>query len=68
MLIHTHFFKYFKEKLNYPHLEFEIVKKNTSTIEQYNLLYHKNKLIETLIERLNLKISSYEIKEKKKLL
>ncbi|WP_341652966.1 AAA family ATPase [Blattabacterium cuenoti] len=68
LLIQTHFFKYFKEKFNYPHLEFEIVKKNSSTIEQYNLLYHKNKLIETLIERLNLKISSYEIQGKKKLL
>ncbi|BAR91810.1 AAA family ATPase [Blattabacterium cuenoti] len=68
LLIQTHFFKYFKEKFNYPHLEFEIVKKNSSTIEQYNLLYHKNKLIETLIERLNLKISSYEIQGKKKFL
>ncbi len=68
LLIQTHFFKYFKEKFNYPHLEFEIVKKNSSRIEQYNLLYHKNKLIETLIERLNLKISSYEIQGKKKLL
>ncbi|WP_185863846.1 AAA family ATPase [Blattabacterium cuenoti] len=68
LLIQTHFFKYFKEKFNYPHLEFEIVKKNSSTIEQYNLLYHKNKLIETLIERLNLKIFSYEIQGKKKLL
>ncbi len=68
LLIQTHFFKYFKEKFNYPNLEFEIVKKNSNTIEQYNLLYHKNKLIETLIKRLNLKISSYEIQEKKKLL
>ncbi|WP_341655808.1 AAA family ATPase [Blattabacterium cuenoti] len=68
LLIYTHFFKYFKEKFNYPHLKFEILKKNSSTIEQYNLLYYKNKLIETLIERLNLKISSYEIQGKKKLL
>ncbi|WP_185857998.1 AAA family ATPase [Blattabacterium cuenoti] len=58
LLIQTHFFKYFKEKFNNPHLEFEIVNKNSSIIEQYYLLYHKNKLVETLIERLNLKISS----------
>ncbi|WP_185867185.1 AAA family ATPase [Blattabacterium cuenoti] len=117
LLIKTHFVKYFKEKLNNTHLEFEIVKKNSnaeivkknsnaeivkensnaeivkensnaeivkensnaeivkensnaeivkensSAIEQYHLLYKKNKLIETLIERLNLKISSSEIQE-----
>ncbi|WP_185871689.1 AAA family ATPase [Blattabacterium cuenoti] len=50
--------KYFKYKFNNPHLEFEIIKKNSDIIEQYNLLYQKNKLIETLIERFNLKISS----------
>ncbi|BBA16992.1 AAA family ATPase [Blattabacterium cuenoti] len=64
-LIQTYFFKYFKKKFNYPHLEFEIIKKNSSTIKKYNLLYQKNKLIETLIERLNLKISCYKIQEKK---
>lgn len=68
LLIQTHFLKYFKEKFNSLHLEFEIVKKNSRTIEEYNLLYQKNKLIETLIERLNLKISSSEIQEKKKFL
>ncbi|WP_185857365.1 AAA family ATPase [Blattabacterium cuenoti] len=65
LFIQTHFLKYFKEKLNNLHLEFEIVKKNSDTIKQYNLLYQKNQLIETLIERLNLKISSSEIQEKK---
>ncbi|WP_238784358.1 hypothetical protein [Blattabacterium cuenoti] len=66
LLIQIHFLKYFKEKFNNPHLEFEIVKKNSEIIKQYNLLYQKNKLIETLIERLNLKISSSEIQKKKK--
>ncbi|WP_185860762.1 AAA family ATPase [Blattabacterium cuenoti] len=68
LLIQTHFLKYFKEKFNNPHLEFEIVRKNSSTIEQYNLLYQKNKLIETLIERLNLKITSSKIQKKEKFL
>ncbi|AGW86336.1 DNA polymerase III subunit gamma/tau [Blattabacterium sp. (Nauphoeta cinerea)] len=61
LLIQTYFLKYFKEKFNDPYLEFEIVKKNSNTIKQYNLLYKKNKLVETLVERLNLKISSSEI-------
>ncbi|WP_185849270.1 AAA family ATPase [Blattabacterium cuenoti] len=68
LLIQAHFVKYFKKKFNNSHVEFEIVKKNSNTIEQYNLLYQKNKLIETLIERLKLKISSSKIQEDKKFL
>ncbi|WP_185863293.1 AAA family ATPase [Blattabacterium cuenoti] len=61
LLIQTYFLKFFKEKFNDPYLEFEIVKKNSNRIKQYNLLYKKNKLVERLVERLNLKISSSEI-------
>jgi|GEM_PF-5947145 DNA polymerase III, gamma/tau subunits len=64
-IIQTNFIKYFKEKFNNPHIEFEIVKKNSNTIEQYILLYQKNKFIETLIKQLDLKISSSEIQEEK---
>ncbi|AFJ90507.1 AAA family ATPase [Blattabacterium sp. (Blaberus giganteus)] len=64
-LIQTRFIKYLKEKFKNLHIEFEVVKKNSNIIEQYNLLYKKNKLIETLIERLNLKISSSNIQEDK---
>ncbi|WP_238785027.1 AAA family ATPase [Blattabacterium cuenoti] len=68
LLIQTHFIKYFKKKLNNPYLEFKIIKiKSKGTpIEQYNFLYKKNKLVETLIERLNLKISYSARQEEKK--
>ncbi|ACY40590.1 DNA polymerase III subunit gamma/tau [Blattabacterium sp. (Blattella germanica) str. Bge] len=66
-LIQTNFEKYFKKKLNNPHLEFKVIKKKEYPIEQYNFLYQKNKLVETLIERLNLKISSSIIQEEKNL-
>nr|WP_317168051.1 AAA family ATPase [Blattabacterium cuenoti] len=60
LLIQTHFVKYLKQKLNNPHLEWEIIKTKSKKhpIETFNFLYQKNKLIETLIERLDLKISS----------
>ncbi|WP_185866059.1 AAA family ATPase [Blattabacterium cuenoti] len=72
LLIQTNFEKFFKRKLNNPHLEFKIIKKDSKEypipIEQYNFLSQKNKLVETLIKRLNLKISSSTIQEEKKLL
>ncbi|WP_238784167.1 hypothetical protein [Blattabacterium cuenoti] len=58
LIIQTNFVKYFKKKL---YIKLEIVKRNSNTIKKYNLLYKKNKLIETLIERLNLKNSCSEI-------
>ncbi|WP_242673937.1 hypothetical protein [Blattabacterium sp. DPU] len=63
--IKIHFLKYLKEKFENIHIEFEMIKKNSITIKQYNLLYQKNKLIETLIERLDLRISPYKISTKK---
>ncbi|WP_185859362.1 AAA family ATPase [Blattabacterium cuenoti] len=66
--IQTNFEKLVKKKLNNPHLEFKVIKKDSKKypIEQYNFLSQKNKLVETLIERLNLKISSSQ--EEKNLL
>ncbi|WP_185854854.1 DNA polymerase III subunit delta [Blattabacterium cuenoti] len=60
--IQTHFIKYFRNKLNNPHLEFKILVKEKDLenfpVEQYNLLSRKNKCVDKLIERLNLKILS----------
>ncbi|WP_238910921.1 hypothetical protein [Blattabacterium cuenoti] len=60
--IQTHFIKYFRNKLNNPHLEFKILVKEKDlenfSIEQYHLLSKKNKCVDQLIERLNLKILS----------
>ncbi|WP_185852818.1 AAA family ATPase [Blattabacterium cuenoti] len=60
--IQTHFVKYFRNKLNNPHLEFKILVKEKDLknfpIEQYNLLSRKNKCVDKLIERLKLKILS----------
>ncbi|WP_185881943.1 DNA polymerase III subunit delta [Blattabacterium cuenoti] len=60
--IQTHFIKYFRNKLNNPHLEFKILVKEKDLenfpIEQYNSLSKKNKCVDKLIERLNLKILS----------
>ncbi|WP_185876876.1 hypothetical protein [Blattabacterium cuenoti] len=57
-LIQKNFEKFFQKKLNNPNFGFKIIKKNIkeSQIEKYNFLYQKNKLIETLIKRLDLKI------------
>ncbi|WP_185866846.1 DNA polymerase III subunit delta [Blattabacterium cuenoti] len=60
--IQTHFIKYFRNKLNNPHLEFKILVKEKNLenlpIEQYNFLSRKNKCVDKLIERLKLKILS----------
>ncbi|WP_185859937.1 DNA polymerase III subunit delta [Blattabacterium cuenoti] len=60
--IQTHFVKYFRNKLNNPHLEFKILIKEKDLknfpIEQYNYLSKKNKCVDKLIEKLNLKILS----------
>ncbi|WP_185853379.1 AAA family ATPase [Blattabacterium cuenoti] len=68
LFIQTNFEKYFKKKLNNPHLEFKVIKKESKEypIEKYNFLSQKNKLVKTLIERLNLRISSSQ--EEKNLL
>ncbi|WP_185869083.1 hypothetical protein [Blattabacterium cuenoti] len=64
LLIQKNFEKYFKKKLSSSDLEFQVIKKEypIKQLEQYNFLYKKNKLVETLIERLNLKISSSRTK------
>ncbi|WP_185862736.1 DNA polymerase III subunit delta [Blattabacterium cuenoti] len=58
--IQTHFIKYFRNK--FPHLELKILVKEKDLenfpIEQYNSLSRKNKCVDKLIERLNLKILS----------
>ncbi|WP_185851033.1 AAA family ATPase [Blattabacterium cuenoti] len=60
--IKTYFLKYIRKKLNEKNLEFkiEIKEKNVDdfSVKKENSLFHNNKLVDQLIERLELKISS----------
>ncbi|AER40371.1 MAG: DNA polymerase III subunit gamma/tau [Flavobacteriales bacterium] len=59
-LIQTYFIKHCRIKLKNPHLEFKTIIKQLENypIKEYNFLSKKNKCVEELIERLNLKFSS----------
>ncbi|AWU40062.1 AAA family ATPase [Blattabacterium punctulatus] len=59
-LIQAYFIKYLRKKLNNPHLKFKTLTKKLNNFpkEQYNFLSKKNKYVNKLIEKLNLKFSS----------
>ncbi|WP_185851615.1 AAA family ATPase [Blattabacterium cuenoti] len=58
--IQTYFVKYFRKIWKNPYLEFKIMiqESENSKKEQYDFLSKKNKYVEKLIKRLNLKVSS----------
>ncbi len=59
LLIQTSFVRYFRKKFNNPYLEFKImIQESENSKEQYDFLSKKNKCVEKLIKRLNLKVSS----------